>query len=430
MSSKPQKIAVIGAGIAGLTCAYELQKEGHQVTVFEKNTHVGGRMSSRTKTNLIFDIGADHLCEWYREMKRYCAEFDIPWEKMRFLAYGIVQNKQVVTRDQAAGFWGKWRLAIQYFRTPVVDEDFFNLSNLVDYDNEAGYEYMKRTCGKKVADYLVDAFSSTYQFHRASEISKAANFGIIHSLKTHLDNWELYRTKGGMQALPNAFANKLNIKLGCAIEQVMGGETNCQVDGEKYDKVVLAATATASKKLLTNATPAQASLFDKAKYASSISIAFLVPKKLLPQIAVVWVPYVESTKISGYVNEMMKGEETIQGDYALLCTWLHEDYARSIMDLPDEEIFAQVKKELLQVCPWFSNEDQIKNHDLQRWPEAMPKFYIGYLTTVKNFLDHHQGENNIYLCGDYMNSLWTEGALRGGQRTAALINAKEFNVES
>ncbi|GMI66933.1 hypothetical protein like AT5G61290 [Hibiscus trionum] len=36
------KVAVIGAGIAGLVTARELQREGHHVTVFEKANRVGG----------------------------------------------------------------------------------------------------------------------------------------------------------------------------------------------------------------------------------------------------------------------------------------------------------------------------------------------------------------------------------------------------
>jgi protoporphyrinogen oxidase len=36
------KIAIIGAGFTGLSAAYRLSKQGHQVTVFEKDTHPGG----------------------------------------------------------------------------------------------------------------------------------------------------------------------------------------------------------------------------------------------------------------------------------------------------------------------------------------------------------------------------------------------------
>jgi len=416
-----QRIAVIGAGIGGLTCAYELQKAGHEVVVFEKNSQVGGRMASRKKDGFTFDIGADHLCGWYSEMKKYCDGFGISWEKMRFLEYAIVKDRQVVSHDQATDVWSKLRLGWQYLRTPKVSEDFFNFNNLADYDDESAYDFMKRHTGKLIADYLVDSFCSTYQFHRSHEVSKGVVFGIIHSLRNHLGRWDLYRTVGGMQALPDAFAKELDVKLDHPIQKVIANDKNCSVDDQIFDTVVFASTASATRKMYKNPTPEQEKILNKAQYASSISIAFRVAKKKLPPIAVVWVPYVEGGKISGYVNESMKGEELIKNDETLLCTWLHEDFAKSIMDLSDQEIFGLVKKELLKVCPWFSNEEELIPHDLQKWPEAMPKFYPGYLSAVRDFLHEGQGAQNVYFCGDYMNALWTEGSLRGGQRTAREI---------
>ena len=39
------RIGIVGAGITGLTAAYELGKAGHSVTVFEKDTFAGGLAS-------------------------------------------------------------------------------------------------------------------------------------------------------------------------------------------------------------------------------------------------------------------------------------------------------------------------------------------------------------------------------------------------
>ena len=38
-----KKVAIIGAGPAGASAAYYLQKEGYEVTVFEKENFIGGR---------------------------------------------------------------------------------------------------------------------------------------------------------------------------------------------------------------------------------------------------------------------------------------------------------------------------------------------------------------------------------------------------
>ncbi len=43
---KEDKVAIIGSGPAGLTCAYYLAQEGYQVTIFEKDTVLGGMLTA------------------------------------------------------------------------------------------------------------------------------------------------------------------------------------------------------------------------------------------------------------------------------------------------------------------------------------------------------------------------------------------------
>ncbi|MEB3339415.1 FAD-dependent oxidoreductase [Okeania sp.] len=61
--NKPQKfdIAVIGAGIAGLVCAQELQQMGYSVVVLEKSRGVGGRMATRRVSGSRADHGVRYL---------------------------------------------------------------------------------------------------------------------------------------------------------------------------------------------------------------------------------------------------------------------------------------------------------------------------------------------------------------------------------
>jgi predicted NAD/FAD-dependent oxidoreductase len=54
-------IAIIGAGIAGITAARTLAKAGHHVHVFEKSRGAGGRMSTRDSHFGTFDHGAQYF---------------------------------------------------------------------------------------------------------------------------------------------------------------------------------------------------------------------------------------------------------------------------------------------------------------------------------------------------------------------------------
>ncbi len=54
-------VVVIGAGIAGLTCARQLQQAGYQVAVIEKSRGVGGRVATRRVQSTCVDHGARYL---------------------------------------------------------------------------------------------------------------------------------------------------------------------------------------------------------------------------------------------------------------------------------------------------------------------------------------------------------------------------------
>jgi Pyruvate/2-oxoacid:ferredoxin oxidoreductase delta subunit len=49
------RIAVVGSGPAGLSCAYQLARRGHQVTVFEARDVPGGRLRDATRTRRLAD---------------------------------------------------------------------------------------------------------------------------------------------------------------------------------------------------------------------------------------------------------------------------------------------------------------------------------------------------------------------------------------
>ena len=55
------KIIVIGSGFSGLSCAAILAKNGHEVTVIEKNEQIGGRARVIKENGFTFDMGPS----WY-----------------------------------------------------------------------------------------------------------------------------------------------------------------------------------------------------------------------------------------------------------------------------------------------------------------------------------------------------------------------------
>lgn len=54
------RVAVVGAGLAGLACASALHAAGVRVTLFDKGRRVGGRLATRRVDGLVFDHGAQY----------------------------------------------------------------------------------------------------------------------------------------------------------------------------------------------------------------------------------------------------------------------------------------------------------------------------------------------------------------------------------
>lgn len=91
-------IAVIGAGLAGLTCARQLQAQGNTVIVYEKNRELSGRMNTRETELGGFDQGAQYFTASSDKFKREVvawrkAGWVAPWEgKLVTLERGVAKT--------------------------------------------------------------------------------------------------------------------------------------------------------------------------------------------------------------------------------------------------------------------------------------------------------------------------------------------------
>ncbi|MEO8174338.1 MAG: NAD(P)/FAD-dependent oxidoreductase, partial [Sediminibacterium sp.] len=75
LNSMSKKVAIIGAGPAGLTAAYLLAKGGQQVTVFEKDPqYVGGISRTESYKGYHFDIGGHRFFSKSKEVEDFWTE--------------------------------------------------------------------------------------------------------------------------------------------------------------------------------------------------------------------------------------------------------------------------------------------------------------------------------------------------------------------
>jgi monoamine oxidase len=79
----PLHIVIVGAGLAGLVAAYELERRGHRVTMLEAEMrHIGGRARTlRFADGLYGEAGAMRIPQRHQLTRHYVAEFNLPLRK-------------------------------------------------------------------------------------------------------------------------------------------------------------------------------------------------------------------------------------------------------------------------------------------------------------------------------------------------------------
>jgi hypothetical protein len=88
-----KSVVVVGAGLAGLTCAIYLQRSGANVTVLESSDRAGGRVKTDSVNGFLFDQGFQVINPSYSEIKRLNALSGLEFRE-------IFNNLRIIEGDE------------------------------------------------------------------------------------------------------------------------------------------------------------------------------------------------------------------------------------------------------------------------------------------------------------------------------------------
>jgi len=106
-----KKIIVVGAGLAGLSAAYELTQAGHDVTVLEAQLRPGGRvltLRAPFSDGLYAEVGAMHIPETHDLTLRYAQLFNLALDlepAFTSASLSFVRGKRIIVRDEKNVEW-------------------------------------------------------------------------------------------------------------------------------------------------------------------------------------------------------------------------------------------------------------------------------------------------------------------------------------
>jgi phytoene desaturase len=90
-----KKVAIIGAGIGGLALSIRLAKQGFLVTIFEKNSYAGGKLSEMTIDDFRFDKGPSlfTMPQLVEELSNLCSNnLKLDYQKLETLTHYFYED--------------------------------------------------------------------------------------------------------------------------------------------------------------------------------------------------------------------------------------------------------------------------------------------------------------------------------------------------
>ena len=242
LSGRPNgtKVVVLGAGVSGLTTAYELGKLGYNVTVLEARDRVGGvnftvrRGASHTETGaggetqvanfdegLYFNGGPWRLPHWHTGVLGYCKELGVPVEvfinegESSYFYYegegvGPLANRRVRLREVKADMIGY----TCELMAKAIDQDKLDVPLTKD-DKERFVSFL-------ISEGYLDSADKAYKKNTARGPGDPNDFGAllqsgfagrIRSVIEGTGQAPMFQPVGGMMEFPKGFQRKLGDRI-------------------------------------------------------------------------------------------------------------------------------------------------------------------------------------------------------------------------
>jgi len=456
------RLLVVGAGISGLAAAILLDKEGHDVTVWERADAPGGNVRTDRVDGRVVDRAANGWLDNEPEMQKLLEHLGLVPRLIpandRFgtrwiLADGRMQPAPLgpgkLLRSDLISAGAKARVALEPFMPRGASaraEDFAADESVGDFvRRRLGPAFVDRMVGPMVAGIYAadpDDLSLRGALNRMFELEREHRSLILAMMRLRRGGapaGHLHTLPGGAGELTEVMAAQLGDRVSCgrtvkAVERVTDGWQVTATDDDNavqqatFDRVVLACPAPAQAHIVRELDAAAAQALDGIPYAP------------VAVVCSAWSPGSWSQDPHGFGVLLARGEaeklgahgvlgmlftssifpNQAKGDEVLLRTVMGGAIAPEVVSLSDQALLARSRR-VAAVC--LGPERQGPQYvQVYRHPAGIPRYRVGHPVRVAQVRSAEQRHPGLHFVGNHLDGVGVKDCARAAARLVERIS--------
>ena len=444
-TDQPQKVLVVGAGMAGLSAGYELSAAGHDVTILEAQLRPGGRVQTLREPfsdGLYAEAGAGRIPADHELTMKYVRLFDLPLEPF-YPTTGLFINYLGGNRykanpgenpnmSQAPGDFSPDERKL--LAGGSLDEKYVNpyLKDIGDrhspawppetarrYDQSTWDDFLRSNGASNSVIAWLDGAEDDSALDNLLDVANEGPVG------------KLFKIKGGNDLLPKAFASRLSERIwyGSPVVRIERNESGVRVTFVRNgtpqtllgDHLICAIPFSVLRQIEISPlfSEARQQMIAELRYAPIVRVIFQTRKR-----------YWEQEHCNGFASTDNLGEiwsPTFDqpGPRGLLVAFVDGPLSRRLTEMPADDRIKYVAEGMDKIhpgLPQFMEGATAKVWRDDPWARGgFAVFAPGQLTSWQPLMARSEGR--IHFAGDHLSPWpgWIQGAIHSGLQAAALV---------
>jgi protoporphyrinogen/coproporphyrinogen III oxidase len=445
-------VAVIGAGLTGLTTAYRLKQQGSRVVVYEASERIGGSIKSLRRDGYLAELGPSSLAAPSPRIATLLADLGLSGSQLS--SSSSARNRYIVRRGRLLRLPTSpselltSRLLSNGAKLAVFGEPLLDAGD--SPQEESVGAFVRRRFNQEVLDYIVNPMIGGIFAGDPEQLSVRHATPRLHALeqshgsvmKALVQGWKAQRDgrapagigsvvsfRSGLQEVPDALGRELasEVRLRAPVTQVRKGSNGWTVGAafqtpELFDAVVYAGPAhclndidldlEGSERLST-----LASIFHPP--VAVVALGFMRAHVAHPLDGFGFLsPEVERKRVLGAVFSSSLFPDRAPEGHVLITAFVGGTRDPDLVQADPQTLTARVIDDLRGLLG-ISGEPTFRT--VQIWPKAIPQYVLGY-GRFKEIAENAERRNpGLVLAGTYRDGVSLGDAIASAEQASTRV---------